>query len=196
MAVISYKSCSQPSIYLWNGGCYAHRGLVGIHQFHIQSLSASSGSWVYLSAFHVLEACMDLLLTDNKKNTRWIHVETGSTTGDSFTWMALAKNTIQLNALGSKLLMKCLRKLQKTRKLCCCLLNVFRQWRSLLKIKILGINNWSYLICCYAMFLNFELSLFPSKTLTLFKEYSEINNIILLQILLYVCFACTCVLQQ
>ena len=27
------------------------------------------------------------------------------------------------------------------------------------------------------MFLNFELSLFPSKTLTLFKEYSEINNI-------------------
>jgi len=31
------------------------------------------------------------------------------------------------------------------------------------------------------MFLNFELFLFPSKTLTLFKEYSEINNIILLQ---------------
>jgi len=74
-------------------------------------------------------------------------------------------------------LMKCLRKLQKTRKLCCCLLNVFRQWRSLLKTKILGINHWSYLIYCYAMFLNFELSLFPSKTLTLFKEYSEINNI-------------------
>jgi len=45
------------------------------------------------------------------------------------------------------------------------------------------------------MFLNFELSLFPSKTRTLFKEYSDINNIILLQILLYVCFACTCVLQ-
>ncbi|KAJ6925046.1 hypothetical protein NC652_018097 [Populus alba x Populus x berolinensis] len=61
-------------------GCYAHRGLVGIHQFHIQSLSASSGTRVYLSAFHVLEAYMDLLLTDNEKNTRWILVETRSTT--------------------------------------------------------------------------------------------------------------------
>jgi hypothetical protein len=45
------------------------------------------------------------------------------------------------------------------------------------------------------MFLNFELSLFPSKTLTLFKEYAEINKSILLQNLLYFCFACTCVLQ-
>jgi hypothetical protein len=32
-----------------------------------------------------LKHAMDLLLTDNEKNTRWIHVETGSTTGDSFT---------------------------------------------------------------------------------------------------------------
>ncbi|KAJ6925081.1 hypothetical protein NC652_018122 [Populus alba x Populus x berolinensis] len=30
-------------------GCYAHRGLVGIHQFHIQSLSASSDHHVNLS---------------------------------------------------------------------------------------------------------------------------------------------------
>ena len=45
------------------------------------------------------------------------------------------------------------------------------------------------------MFLNFELFLFSSKTITLFKKYSEINNIIFLQILLFVCFAYTYVLQ-
>ena len=31
------------------------------------------------------------------------------------------------------------------------------------------------------MFLNFKFSLFASKTLTLFKEYSEINNTIIPQ---------------
>jgi hypothetical protein len=45
------------------------------------------------------------------------------------------------------------------------------------------------------MFLNFELFLISSKTLTLFKKYSEINNIIFLQILLFFCFAYTYVLQ-
>ena len=52
------------------------------------------------------------------------------------------------------------------------------------------------LICCYAMFFNFKLSLFPSKTLTLFKEYSKINESILLPQIIFCCsFTLTSVLQ-